>query len=65
MGRDYSRRKQFLPSIRCQTSFDFTRAVRPTKSTGPSASVAQENEIRIGSTFWPLVIPVRGLDSEA
>jgi hypothetical protein len=45
VGRDYSRRKQFLPSIRCQTSFGFTRAVRPTKSTGPSVGDAPENEI--------------------
>jgi hypothetical protein len=40
VGRDYSRKKQFLPSIRCQTSFGFTRAVRPTKSTGPSVGGA-------------------------
>ena len=45
MGRDYSGGAQFLPSIRCQNSFGFTRAVRPTKSTGPSVGGAPENEI--------------------
>lgn len=65
MGRDYSSRKQLLPSIRCQTSFGFTRAVSPTKSTGPSVGGSPENEILAGCRSFPLALSVPKLDLDA
>jgi hypothetical protein len=35
MGRDYSRRKQFLPSIRCQASFRLSGSVKADDVAGP------------------------------
>ena len=43
MGRNYSRRKQFLPSIRCQALDPFVGdGPRPTKSPGPSLDGARQ-----------------------
>jgi len=36
MGRDYSRRKQFLPSIRCQASFHLPGTVKADEAPGPT-----------------------------
>ena len=65
MGGDYSRRKLFFASSRCQTSIGFTRAVRPTKSTGPSVGGAPENEILAGCRSFPLALSVAQLDLAA
>ena len=64
-GTRLQQKEAVLSSIRCQTSFDFTPAVKPRKSTGPSVGGAPENEILAGCRSFPLALSIAKLDPDA